>query len=82
MCHINFYIEVETVKSTFSFMCMNCFLRFVNKKYEINCRIMASRPKGKFITLREQDALLETFYNELDEIEESFLEIGSLMKMI
>ena len=42
-------------------------------KYEINCRIMASRPKQKFTTLHEQDALLEAFYNELDEGEESFL---------
>ena len=28
---------------------------------------MGSRPKRKFTTLREQDALLEAFYNELDE---------------
>ena len=35
---------------------------FVNKKYEINCRS----------TLHEQDALLEAFYNGIDEGEESF----------
>ena len=34
---------------------------------------MASRPKRKFAVLREQDALLEAFYNELNEGEESFL---------
>ena len=34
---------------------------------------MASRPKQKFNTLHEQDALLEAFYNELNEGEESFL---------
>ena len=34
---------------------------------------MASRLKRKFTTLREQDALLEAFYSELDEGEESFL---------
>ena len=45
----------------------------MNKKYEINCRIMASRPKRKFTILREQDALLEAFYSKLDEGEESFL---------
>ena len=45
----------------------------MNTKYEINCRITASRPKQKFTTLREQDALLEAFYNKLDEDEESFL---------
>ena len=43
------------------------FLRFVSKKYDIHCWIMGSRPKRKFTTLREQDALLEAFYNELDE---------------
>ena len=50
----------------------NCFLRFVNKKYEINCRIIASRTKRKFTTLREQDASLKALYNEVDEGEESF----------
>ena len=34
---------------------------------------MASRPKRKFTTSREQDALLEAFYNELDEGKESSL---------
>ena len=34
---------------------------------------MASRPKRKFTTLREQNVFLEAFYNELDEGEESFL---------
>ena len=34
---------------------------------------MASRPKRKFTALREQDALLEAFQNELNEGEESFL---------
>ena len=34
---------------------------------------MASRPKRKFTTLCEQDALLDAFYNELNEGEESFL---------
>ena len=34
---------------------------------------MASRSKRKFAVLREQDALLEAFYNELNEGEESFL---------
>ena len=34
---------------------------------------MALRPKQKFTTLREQDVLLEAFYNELDEGEKSFL---------
>ena len=34
---------------------------------------MASRPKRKFTTSREQDALFEAFYNELDEGGESFL---------
>ena len=46
----------------------------MNKKYEINCRNMDSRPKRKFTPLLEQDALLEAFYEELDESEESFLE--------
>ena len=46
---------------------------FVNKKGEINCRVMASRSKQKFTTLHKQDALLEAFYNELHEVEESFL---------
>ena len=46
----------------------------MNKKYEINCKIRASRPKRKFTTLREQDALFEAFYKELDESEISFLE--------
>ena len=45
----------------------------MNKKYEINVRIVASRPKQKFSTLCEQDALLEAFYTELDEGKESFL---------
>ena len=34
---------------------------------------MASRPNRKFTNLREQDALMEAFYNELDEREKSFL---------
>ena len=34
---------------------------------------MASRPKRKFTTLREQDALLEAFYNVLNEDEESLM---------
>ena len=34
---------------------------------------MASRPNRKFTNLREQDALMEAFYNELDEGEKSFL---------
>ena len=34
---------------------------------------MASRLKRKLTNLREQDTLLEAFYNELDEREESFL---------
>ena len=34
---------------------------------------MASGPKRKFTTFREQDALLEAFYNELDEVEQYFL---------
>ena len=51
----------------------NCFLSFVNKKYGIKYRIMASRLKRKLTNLREQDTLLEAFYNELDEREESFL---------
>ena len=34
---------------------------------------MAPRPKQKFTTFREQDALLEALYNELNEGEESFL---------
>ena len=34
---------------------------------------MTSRPKQKLTTLPKQDALLETFYNELDESEESFV---------
>ena len=34
---------------------------------------MASRPKQKLTTLPKQDALLEAFYNELDEDEESFV---------
>ena len=80
VCHIIFYIEVGSVKCTFSFMCMNCFLRLVNKKYEINCRIMALRPKREFTTLREQDALLKAFYNELDE-GESFLGMSLFLEM-
>ena len=51
----------------------NCFLPLVNKKSYINYRIIASRPKRKFITLREQDVLLKAFYNKLDEVEKSFL---------
>ena len=35
---------------------------------------MDSRPKRKLTPLLEQDALLEAFYEELDESEESFLE--------
>ena len=35
---------------------------------------MDSRPKRKFTPLLEQDALLEAFYDELDEGEGSFLE--------
>ena len=34
---------------------------------------MASRPKRIFSTLREQDALLEAFYNKLDEGKEYVL---------
>ena len=34
---------------------------------------MVSRPKRKFTTLREEDALLEAFYNELGKGAESFL---------
>ena len=34
---------------------------------------MALRPKRKLTILRKQDALLEAFYKELDEGEESFL---------
>ena len=34
---------------------------------------MGSRPKRKFTALCEQDALLEAFYNELDQVEESFI---------
>ena len=45
----------------------------MNKKYETNCKITASRLKQKFTTLRKQDALSEAFYNELDEGVESFL---------
>ena len=45
----------------------------MNKKYEINCKITASRLKQKFTTLRKQDALSEAFYNELNEDVESFL---------
>ena len=45
----------------------------MNKKYEINFRITASRLKRKFTTFREQDALLETFYSKLDKGEKSFL---------
>ena len=45
----------------------------MNKRYETNCKITASRLKQKFTTLRKQDALSEAFYNELDEGVESFL---------
>ena len=45
----------------------------MNKKCEISCKIIASRPKRQFTTLREQDALLEAFYNELDEGKKPFL---------
>ena len=55
-CEVYFFIYVYET-----------FLRFVSKKYDIHCWIMGSRPKRKFTTLREQDALLEAFYNELDE---------------
>ena len=45
----------------------------MNKKYKINFRVMASKPKRKFTTLCEQDALLKAFYNELDQVDKSFL---------
>ena len=35
---------------------------------------MASRPKRKYTSVREQDALLEAFYQNLDQEDEDFLE--------
>ena len=74
MCITLFSTSKKKQSSVLFHLCVqNCFFHFVNEKYGINCRIMASRPKRKFTALREQDALLEVFQNELNEGEESFL---------
>ena len=43
------------------------------KKQKLRVEQMATRPKGKYQTTREQNALLEEFYRELDEEDQLFL---------
>ena len=78
MCVTLFSTSKRKQWSELSHLCVRYyFLRFANKKYEINCRIIVSRTKRKFTTLPQQDALLEAFCNKLHEGKNFFLGLNS-----